>query len=206
MGDYTVYVVEDDGAMRDSLATVFQVAGHEVACFESAEACLAQFEPQRAGCFIIDLKLPGIDGIALHTRLTAAGNRAPSYILTGHGDVRRAVEAIKAGVTDFFEKPFDPEQLVAVATDAKNQSDRLHGNDALLAAMEARIGQLTSREKEVLYLVADGLTNKDMANRLSISPRTVEIHRARVMQKLEARSIADIVRLLARIEGPHTGS
>ena len=193
-----VYVVDDDDAVRDSLTALLDSVGYRVAAFESAEAFLRTDPPQGgktdAGCIVSDIRMPGLDGLQLQEKLNARQVRLPLLFITGHGDVPIAVSAMKAGAVDFLEKPFDETTLLDSIRRAIEISRASQQSQAEAAAVRERIGELTQREREVMVCLAQGKQNKVVALELGISPRTVEIHRARVMEKMAARSLSDVVR------------
>ncbi len=194
----TIYVVDDDPAMRDSLEFLLGTAGFKVASFESAASFLSALPQLEFGCVVSDLRMPGIDGMELLRRLSAQEAPPPTLIMTGHGDVPLAVEAMKLGAADFLEKPFEDEHLIR----AIEASLRRHATAAESAAerddIAARIASLTPRERQVLDGIVAGQSNKLIARDLDISPRTVEIYRANVMTKMQAGSVSEIVRLVLR--------
>jgi FixJ family two-component response regulator len=195
-----VFIVDDDEELRKALALLVGSAGYEVVALGSAQEFLAQPAPDRPACVVLDLRLPEIDGMALHETLQARGNRLPIVFLTGHGDVRTSVRAIRAGAIDFLEKPVEADQLLAtisraIAFDRDSRRARESRQE-----VEARFARLSPREAEVCHLIAAGLPNKVIAEKLGISLRTVKVHRGRVMQKLEAGSLADVVRLVEMVE------
>jgi FixJ family two-component response regulator len=186
----TVYVVEDDASVRDSLALMLSLSGHASALFADAEAFLAAWRPEWAGCVVADLRLPGASGIELQAALRERGSRLPFIIITAHGDVASARAAFRAEAVDFIEKPFDHAQVRAAIDNAfSRESLRL-----ARAREGARLAALTAREREVLELAAQGLHAKEIAARLGISPRTVEVHKTRIMDKLGVRNVAELVR------------
>ena len=192
------YVVDDDAAIRDSLVLLLSLRGHRSAAFASAEDFLAAAEPDWAGCAIVDIRMPGMDGLALLRHLKAEGLRLPVVIVTGHGDVASARDAFRNEAVDFLEKPFDAQQLVSTV-EAVFQRER----ERLVTSREAgqrqrRLEALSAREREVLEQLLLGLHNRDVGARLGISPRTVEVHKARILDKLGARNIVDLLRQLNR--------
>jgi len=195
-----VHVVDDDDAVRDSLTLLLESAGLAARTYSSATALLAS-PPNPPGCVLTDVRMPDMDGLTLQRRLAEAGVRLPVIVMTGHADVPLAVEALKAGAADFLEKPFDDTQLVAAVSRAIAASQRIHDQDAAIAAIAARIATLTPRETEVLQLLVEGLPNKTIAYDLGSSPRTVEVHRARIMEKMAARSLAELVRMTIALNG-----
>ncbi len=191
--DPVVIIVDDDEAVRDSLSFLLDVAGYRTRAFASGTALLEAPPPLAAadaGCLLLDVRMPEIDGVTTLDRLRAAGFQLPAIIMTGHADVPLAVRAMKAGARDFIEKPFSDGAILAAVAQALEAEARAPGHAAL-----ARVATLTPREREVLAGLVAGLPNKSIAYDLGISPRTVEIHRAHVMEKLEARSLSELVRL-----------
>lgn len=194
IGDYTVHIVDDEEPVRKSLAFLLTVSGFTVRLHESATAFLATAETIRNGCLITDLRMPDMSGVELLQRLRHLPTRIPAIVITGHGDVPMAVEAMKAGALDFIEKPFEDETLIQAIKRAADEIARTaQGKD--IASINARFASLSEREKEVLSGVVAGLANKTIAFDLDISPRTVEVHRANVMAKMDARSLPELVRM-----------
>ena len=190
----TVYIVDDDASMRDSLALMLGLLGHRTVCFDSAETFLAAHQEQWSGCVVADLKLPGKSGLELQAELRARGSELPCVIITAHGDVSSARTAFQSEAVDFIEKPFDEAELrAAIEKGLAQESERVQR--ARAAGDEAaRLAQLTPRERQVLDLVGQGLHAKEIARDLGISPRTVEVHKARLMTKLGARNVSELVR------------
>lgn len=188
-----IHVVDDDGAMRDSLRVLLQSAGFAVLTYDSAKAFLVA-EPI-LGCVLTDVRMPEIDGLELQRRLSERGLHLPVIVMTGQGDVPNAVRAMKAGAVDFLEKPFQDAQLLDAVHGALERSREIQESESATAAANERLASLTAREREVFDLLVTGLSTKAIANRLGVSPRTIEVHRARVFEKLEARSLPDLVRL-----------
>jgi two-component system response regulator FixJ len=190
-----IYVVDDDEAVRDSLSLLLEARGYTVRGFASAGEFLNAAANLRAGVLIADIRMPGMDGLELQQRLTERGLVFPLIVITGHGDVPLAVRAMKAGALDFIEKPFAADIILNSASAALDRlTDKTEPNPAAAEA-ETRLALLTPREREVLEGLLAGLPNKSIAYDLAISPRTVEIHRARVMDKMGARSLSELVRL-----------
>jgi FixJ family two-component response regulator len=186
----TVYVVDDDPSIRDSLALMLGIAGYRTALFAEAEAFLASSAREATGCLVADLRLPGMSGLDLQAELRSRGIALPVIIITAHGDVPAARAAFQAQAVDFLEKPFDQRQLCAAIDAAFGlETKRLErrADDRMLA-------RLTPREREVLDAVAQGLHAKEIGAALQISPRTVEVHKTRIMEKLGARNVAELVR------------
>ena len=188
-GNAVVFVVDDDPAVRDSVAMLVRAEGLEARTFESARSFLDGWEHREESCVIIDLRLPDLNGLELQERLAATGDAPPVIFLTGFGTVTSAVRALKAGAMDFLEKPFEPGALLALVHEALAR-DRKRRSEL------RRLDTLTRREREILDNVAQGGTNKVIAADLGISVRTVELHRARGMHKLEVRSVAELVPLM----------
>ena len=192
---HVVHVVDDDDAVRRSLALLLVSFGYGTETYASAEAFLAAVGRARAGCVIVDIRMPGMGGLELQEELHRRGCTMPVIVVTGHGDVGLAVRAMKAGAIDFVEKPYSDDELMRAVSFAFVRFEDARQHQAQIAAAEARIGALTPREKDVLKLLVAGRPNKVIAHELGISPRTVEIHRANVMEKLDCRSLAEAVRL-----------
>lgn len=190
-----VHVIDDDADVRDSLAFLLGTAGLHVRAHDSAVAFLAALPEAGDGCIVTDVRMPELDGIELQRRLRALGNPMPVVVMTGHGDVALAVEAMKAGAVDFIEKPFSDEVLLAAVRAAlARRSDEL-GREAQRAEIRARLQSLSERERQVLDGLVAGRPNKIIAHDLGISPRTVEIYRANVMTKMKADSLSALVRM-----------
>lgn len=202
IADYTVHIVDDEEPVRKSLAFLLTMAGFTVRVHESATAFVEAAPSIRKGCLVTDLRMPDMSGVELLRQLGAMSAHIPSIVITGHGDVPMAVAAMKAGALDFIEKPFEDEVLIeAIKRAAAKLSSEPGGED--VAAIRTRLERLSEREREVLSGVVAGLPNKTIAYDLDISPRTVEVHRANVMFKMEARSLPELVRMaLAAGFGP----
>ncbi|HEX8580616.1 MAG TPA: response regulator FixJ [Allosphingosinicella sp.] len=190
-----VHVVDDDDAMRHSLLFLLECDGIEARAYESALAFLERLPTMERGCIVTDIRMPGMSGLELVERLKAEGISDPVIVITGHGDVPMAVEAMKAGVTDFLEKPFDDQQLLSAVRRALDRSRDIASQEAERQEIAARIGELSGREREVLDGLVDGKPNKIIAFDLGISARTVEIYRANVMTKMKAKSLSELVRM-----------
>lgn len=201
-----VHVIDDDEAVRQSLAFLLAAAGIEVQTYESATAFLDVATTLKTGCVITDVRMPEVSGIDLLRRLEELKLGVPVIVITGHGDVPLAVEAMKIGAVDFIEKPFDDEVLLTSVRSALNRLDREHKRQAERREVEARLAALSSRERDVLEGLVAGQANKQIAYELGISPRTIEIYRANLMTKMQAASLSDLVRmaLTAGILGPKT--
>jgi len=202
-----VHVIDDDEAMRQSLAFLLEAAGMEVQTYESAVAFLEVAPTVKAGCVITDVRMPGLSGVDLLRQLRERKLGIPVIVITGHGDVALAVEAMKIGAVDFLEKPFDDETLLVSVRSALNQLDRDRKREAERSDIEGRLATLSNRERDVLQGLVAGHANKQIAYDLGISPRTIEIYRANLMTKMQAASLSDLVRmaLIAGILGPDTG-
>lgn len=190
-----IHVVDDDPAARDSLQFTLSTAGWETRTYESAAGLLERAEVLEAGVVITDVRMPGMNGLELVERLKRLHVTHPVIVLTGHADVAMAVDAMKAGVVDFLEKPFDDAALLNAVEAAKVRLAGAADRSKEGADIRARIANLTPREKDVFDAIAAGESNKSAAQILGISPRTVEIYRANVMEKLQARTLADLVRM-----------
>jgi two-component system response regulator FixJ len=191
----TVYVIDDDDAVRHSLEFLLKTAGIEARGFESAKAFLEILPQIKSGCIITDVRMPEITGIDLLRRVKESGVDIPVIVITGHGDISLAVEAMKIGAVDFLEKPFDDDLLVASVRSALNKDASTARQKAEIADIHDRLAALSNRERQVLEGLVAGKANKIIAFDLGISPRTVEIYRANVMTKLEANSLSDLVRM-----------
>lgn len=199
-GQPIVHIVDDDGAIRDALVLLLVAAGHPALAHAGASDFLAAFDPAQQGVVVADVRMPGMSGLELQRHLKANRVDLPVIIITGHGDVAMAVQALKEGAIDFIEKPFDEDVLLASVARALDKGARAYRERQQLADIKARAASLTPREREVMDLVVQGLPNKAVAVELSISARTVEIHRARVMEKMAANSLSDLVRMALRLE------
>lgn len=202
MAKSTVFVVDDDADVRDSLQALLDAEGYEVETYPSARAFLDGYKPREACCVVADIRMPDMDGLELQEEILRRGLGLPVIIVTGHGDVPLAVRAMKAGAVDFIEKPFDDEALRGGIERGIDRSRQARSETAVAGEAESRIASLTAREREVLIHLVAGRPNKVIAYRMDISPRTVEVHRGRVMEKMRARSLSDLVRmaLAAKIE------
>ena len=190
-----VYVIDDDPAMRDSLDFLLGSAGFTVRLFDSAQSFLDELAELDAGCVLTDVRMPGMDGMELLRKLNSTARKLPVIVMTGHGDVPLAVEAMKLGALDFLEKPFDDEQLIGMIETALAQNESGSKSEALAADMAARVASLTQRERQVMQGLVTGQSNKTIAREYDISPRTVEVYRANVMTKMQADSLSALVRM-----------
>jgi two-component system response regulator FixJ len=193
-----VYVIDDDEAMRDSLNFLLDAADFHVTLFESAQHFLDVLSGIEFGCVVSDVRMPGIDGIELLKRLKASHNAFPVLIMTGHGDVPLAVEAMKLGAVDFLEKPFEDDRLIGMIDVALKQAESGARSEAAVLDIAARVEGLSPRERQVMEGLVAGLSNKMIAREYDISPRTIEVYRANVMTKMQANSLSELVRLAMR--------
>ena len=189
-----VYIVDDDEAVRESLSALLETKSYTVRTFALAREFLAAAPTLRPGCLIADIRMPEMDGLELQQELAARSFRFPLIVITGHGDVPLAVRAMKAGAIDFIEKPFAADAIMASIESSLGRLAGTGDGDPLAAVAAARLGFLSPREREVLQGLLAGLPNKSIAYDLAISPRTVEVHRARIMDKLQVRSLSELVR------------
>lgn len=192
---YPIYVVDDDDAIRRSLSFLLKTSGFAVQLFDGGLPFLKEAAHLPPGCVLLDVRMPDMDGLDVQRDLRARGVMLPVIIMTGHGDVDMAVAAMKAGASDFIEKPFDKAALLACIDAARSQSVAARGASARAQEARARLNILTDRERDVLAGLVAGLPNKTIGYDLGISPRTVEIHRANLMQKLEVKSLAEALRI-----------
>jgi two-component system, LuxR family, response regulator FixJ len=195
-----VHVIDDDAGVRDGLSFLLRTAGFAVGTYASAATFLAVLPMSGPGCVLTDVYMPDMDGLSLQRRLAEIGCRLPVIIMTGQGDVPRAVEALKAGAADFLQKPFDDDLLLHAVRAAMAASIRTSDQVAEAAEFVARLANLTPREREVLDQLVTGQPNKVIGYKLGTSPRTVEVHRARVMQKMAASNLATLVRMSITIQ------
>jgi two-component system response regulator FixJ len=195
-----VHVVDDDPAIRDSLSFLLSSADLASRTYESALALLERVNDLEQGCIITDVRMPGMTGLELVVKLKERRVSHPVIVLTGHGDVALAVEAMKAGVVDFIEKPFDDEVLLKAVLTALAREEGESTRESERAEIEARVAQLSQREREVFEAIVQGDSNKSAALKLGISPRTVEIYRAHVMDKMGAATLSELVRMALRRE------
>ena len=193
-----VYVIDDDEAMRDSLNFLLDSAGYEVTLFDSTLKFLDALPGLAFGCVVSDVRMPGLDGIELLKRMKADHCTFPIVIMTGHGDVALAVEAMKLGAVDFLEKPFEDERLIGMIATAIQQAEPAARSEALTQDIAARVASLSPRERQVMNGLIAGLSNKLIARDYDISPRTIEVYRANVMTKMQANSLSELLRLAMR--------
>jgi FixJ family two-component response regulator len=198
--ELTVFVVDDDEEVRDAMKRLMNSVGLTVETFASAEDFLAQFDPARPGCLLLDVRMEGMSGLDVQERLALEEVQPPIIIITGHGDVPMAVRAVMAGAVDFIEKPFNEQVLLDCVHRAIELDGKHRGRVLQLADISARLDRLTPREREILDLVVAGKRNKVIAGELGISQSTVESHRARVMEKMQAESLSDLMRMMLSLQ------
>ena len=196
-----VHVVDDDGAVRRSVSFMLKTSGHQVQVYESGVDLLKSADGLEDGCILLDIRMPGMDGLEVQQALQEKGVALPVIIMTGHGDVGLAVKAMKAGAVDFIEKPFEKETLLSSLQEGFGRLSRKEATDDRKKDAEVRLQALTPRERDVLDGLAQGLPNKTIAYDLGISPRTVEIHRANLMSKLGVRSLSEALRIAFAAQG-----
>jgi two-component system response regulator FixJ len=196
--DKNVYVIDDDPAMRDSLDFLLGSAGFNVRVFDSAQIFLDELTKLEPGCVVTDVRMPGVDGMELLRRINSGARKLPVIVMTGHGDVPLAVEAMKLGALDFLEKPFEDERLIGMIETALSEQQNGSKGDAASADMAARVASLTQRERQVMQGLVTGQSNKTIAREYDISPRTVEVYRANVMTKMQAGNLSELVRFAIR--------
>jgi two-component system response regulator FixJ len=196
-----VHVVDDDPAVRRSVAFMLKTSGHRVETYESGVDLIKDSAHLEEGCILLDIRMPGMDGLEVQQALQDKGVNLPVIIMTGHGDVTLAVRAMKAGAVDFIEKPFEKEAMLASLAEAFGRLSRKGATDDRMRDAEVRLQALTPRERDVLEGLAQGLPNKTIAFDLGISPRTVEIHRANLMTKLQVRSLSEALRVAFAAKG-----
>ncbi len=201
-----VYVVDDDESLRRALALLIRSVDLEVQVFATPAAFLAHPRPDRPACVVLDLQMPGASGLAVQEELVRAGAILPILFLSGHADVSTSVRAMKAGAVDFLEKPFHDQELLDAVHQALERARELRADHEEYQRAARRLATLTPREREVLALVVAGLPNKRVADRLGASEKTIKVHRARVMAKMEADSLTDLVRMAHLVDGDGTGA
>ena len=191
----TVYVVDDDEAVRDSVQWLLEGQDFRVRCFESAEVFLARYDPREVACLIVDIRMDGMSGLELQDRLLERKSPLPIAFITGHGDVPLAVDTMKKGALDFIQKPFKEDQLVPLVERMLEQARALFTEHQQAASRDALLAKLTGREAQVLERIVAGRLNKQIADDLGISIKTVEAHRANIMEKLGATTVADLLKI-----------
>lgn len=201
--EQTVFIVDDDVAVRDALALLLGLKGYRTSIYSSAEDFLAALRKEWRGCLVLDIKMGGMSGLDLQARLNEQEAEIPIVVITGHGDAASARQALKSGAVDFLEKPIDDAQLVAAVAaalerDAKRRAERSVGDE-----VSTRLSRLTPRERQVMDLAAAGRHNREIGEALGISPRTVEVYKARLMEKLQARNLSELIRFALTADREH---
>jgi FixJ family two-component response regulator len=191
----TIYVVDDDEAVRDSLQWLLEGKDYRVRCFDSAESFLSRYDAREVACLIVDIRMGGMTGLDLQNRLIERQSPLPIVFITGHGDVPMAVDTMKKGAMDFIQKPFKEEALVSLVERMLEQAKSTFAEHQVSASRDALLGKLTSRESQVLERIVAGRLNKQIADDLAISIKTVEAHRANIMEKLGANTVADLLKI-----------
>ena len=193
----TVFVIDDDPAVRQSVCWLVESGGRHVVAFESAQAFLDSYTPEQNGCVVTDVRMPGMSGLQLQEELFDRGCTIPVIIMTAYGDVATAVRAMKAGAIDFLEKPYNDQALLDLIEEAVHKDDDIRREQMHGEAVRAKFNRLTQREQQVMRLVVQGQSNKMMADQLEITTKTIEAHRSKVMEKMEASSVAELTQLAA---------
>ncbi|ADG10541.1 response regulator transcription factor [Caulobacter segnis] len=191
----TVHIVDDDAALREALDSLFRSVGLETRLFANAQAFLESGAAQEAGCLVLDVRLPGLSGLDFQEKLAAADVRMPIVLMTGHGDIPMSVRGMKAGAVDFLTKPFRDQDMLDAVASALQRDAASRAQQGDISDLRARFEGLSAREKQVMARVASGLMNKQVAHQLGLSEITVKIHRGNLMRKMEAKSLADLVRM-----------
>ena len=200
--DATIAIVDDDPSVREGLSSLIRSAGLQVETFASAQEFLARPGAEAPSCLVLDLQLPGLSGLDLQKRMAEVGLEIPIVFLTGHGNIPASVQAMKAGAVEFLTKPFDEQDLLQAIQEAIERDRRTRQQHAEMRELQNRYESLTAREQEVMQQVVSGLLNKQVAAELNITEYTVKIHRGRVMRKMHAESLADLVRMAENLEIP----
>jgi FixJ family two-component response regulator len=191
----TVYVVDDDEAVRDSMQWLLEGKDYKVRCFDSAESFIARYDPREVACLLVDIRMGGMTGLELQDRLIERHSPLPIVFITGHGDVPMAVDTMKKGAMDFIQKPFKEEELVRLVEKMLSEAKEAFSEQQIAASRDALMSRLTSREAQVLERIVAGRLNKQVADDLGISIKTVEAHRANIMEKLGANTVADLLKI-----------
>lgn len=194
--DSTVFLVDDDDAVRDSVSLLMKSAGLRTREFASADEFLDAYGQDQRGCLLLDVRMPGMSGLELQKEMNRRNHTLPVVFISAHGDIPMAVEALRRGAVDFIQKPFDDEELLDTVRQALASSERRYAEESEREEIRRRVDSLTTREREVMSQVVQGKANKVIASDLGVSQRTVEIHRARVMEKMQASSLAQLVRMV----------
>jgi FixJ family two-component response regulator len=194
-----VYVVDDDPSVRTALGRLLKSVGLQVVTFASAEAFLRHPLPDAPSCVILDLCIPGLDGLEVQRALAEREASPPVVFITGHGDIPRSVRAMKAGAVDFLPKPFNNQDLLDAVRSALSRHERARRSEIELTVIRGRAASLSPREREVMAFVVSGMLNKQIGHRLGVCEKTIKVHRARVMEKMQADSLADLVRMAEKI-------
>lgn len=197
-----VFVIDDDQSVRESLRNLLRSVGLSVRTHESAQEFLAAERPDVPACLVLDVRLPGVSGLDLQRQLVHANTQIPIIFITGHGDIRMSVEAMKAGAVEFLTKPFRDQDLLDAVQQALERDGIARRHRAETAVLQLRYESLTPRERDVMVLVAQGLANKQIADELKVSEPTVKLHRGRMMRKMEAESLADLIRIAGKLGIP----
>lgn len=202
--EVVVHIVDDEEVVRNSLAFLLSISGYAVRVHDSATSFLREAKGLASACLITDLRMPDMSGVELIKRLRSENIMLPAIVITGHGDVPMAVEAMKAGAIDFLEKPFEDEVIISAVSRAIEMVEKRPGTDTDIETIRERLAQLSEREHQVMEGVVAGLSNKAIAYNLDISPRTVEVHRANVMTKMHCKSLPELVRMVLAVRAlPH---
>jgi RNA polymerase sigma factor (sigma-70 family) len=199
-GEATVFVVDDDTSIRTALKRLIKSLGFKVKTFDSAQAFLKNGPHDGPACLVLDVRMPEMSGIELQEQLTNTGLGMPIIFITGHGNIPMSVNAMKAGAVDFIEKPFEDQKLIDAINTAIKKNKKFRTEQAEIKDLQQRVDSLTPREHEVFILVVSGMLNKQIAFDLGMSEKTVKVHRARVMDKMKAKSLADLVRMAERVK------